>query len=546
MAKDIKFDVEARDPMVSGIQKLSQAVSVTLGPQGRNVFIKTLFHKQITKDGVTVAKLFELEDPLENEGANLVKEVAIRTNELAGDGTSTATLLAEAIVTRGLRNLAAGANPLDLKKGIDKTATLLYEELDKITKVIGADADELKQIAMISANNDEEIGTMIGDIYSKVGKEGVVTIEQSPTSKTYTDVVDGLRFDRGFIAPYFMTNPEKQECNLAKPLILIYNGKLSNMKQIMPAMEVSVGAGRTLLVIAEDVDGQALKGLVVNRMEHDFGICAVKAPGFGSTRTALLEDIAILTGATVISPGTDNIENYVAKPGEEEKSILEALGSCESLAVTQNETTIVDGSGSKSSLVSRLAQIKGQRESEEDEYQQNVLNERIAKLQNGVGVIYVGAVSEIERSEKKDRIEDAKNATKAALEEGIVIGGGVALVRASSKVIVETENDDEDTGVNILLDAVQQPLITIVDNAEDNQGVVVLANVKKSKKKNYGYDAKRGEYVDDMFKAGIVDPKKVTRIALENAVSVATMVLTTECTMVHIPNKDDIGSTHML
>ena len=524
MAKDIKFDVEARDSIKRGVNALANAVKVTLGPKGRNVIIgKSFGGPQITKDGVTVAKEIELEDPLENMGAQMVKEVASKTNDLAGDGTTTATVLAQAIVQEGLKNVAAGANPMDLKAGIDKAVKAIVTDLDKQAKKVSNSSDMIKQVASISSNNDELIGDLISKAFGKVGKEGVITVEESKGTETYVDVVEGMQFDRGYLSPYFVTDSEKMQTEMENPMILLYDKKVSTMKDLLPILEPVAQQGKSLLIIAEDVDGEALATLVVNKLRGSLKIAAVKAPGFGDRRKAMLEDIAILTGGTVISEELGfTLEN----------ATLEMLGTAETVTIDKDNTTIVKGAGKKSDIKARINQIKSQIESTTSDYDKEKLQERLAKLAGGVAVLYVGAASEIEMKEKKDRVDDALNATRAAVEEGIVAGGGVALVRAIS-VLEKLNSDslDETTGINIVAKAIEAPLRTIVENA-GGEGSVVINKVLEGKK-NYGYDAKADKYVD-MLEAGIIDPKKVTRVALENAASVAGMILTTECALVDI------------
>jgi chaperonin GroEL len=524
MAKDIKFDVEARDSIKRGVNALADAVKVTLGPKGRNVIIgKSFGGPQITKDGVTVAKEIELEDPLENMGAQMVKEVASKTNDLAGDGTTTATVLAQAIVKEGLKNVAAGANPMDLKAGIDKAVTAITENLNKQAKKVSNSSDMIKQVASISANNDELIGDLISEAFDKVGKEGVITVEESKGTETYVDVVEGMQFDRGYLSPYFVTDSEKMQTEMESPMILLYDKKVSTMKDLLPILEPVAQQGKSLLIIAEDVDGEALATLVVNKLRGSLKIAAVKAPGFGDRRKAMLEDIAILTGGTVISEELGfTLEN----------ATLEMLGTAETVTIDKDNTTIVKGAGAKKDIKARVNQIKAQIETTTSDYDKEKLQERLAKLAGGVAVLYVGAASEVEMKEKKDRVDDALHATRAAVEEGIVAGGGVALVRA--KAVLEKLNAnslDEVTGMNIVARAIEAPLRTIVENA-GGEGSVVINKVLEGKK-NFGYDAKSDQYVD-MLNAGIIDPKKVTRVALENAASVAGMILTTECALVDI------------
>ncbi len=524
MAKDIKFDVEARDSIKRGVDALANAVKVTLGPKGRNVIISKSFGApQVTKDGVTVAKEIELEDALENMGAQMVKEVASKTNDLAGDGTTTATVLAQAIVKEGLKNVAAGANPMDLKRGIDKAVEAITSHLEKQAKKVSDSSDMIKQVAAISSNNDKFIGSLIAEAFGKVGKEGVITVEEAKGTDTYVDVVEGMQFDRGYLSPYFVTDPEKMNTVLENPMILLYDKKISAMKDLLPILEPVAQQGKTLLIIAEDVDGEALATLVVNKLRGSLKIAAVKAPGFGDRRKAMLEDIAILTGGTVISEERGfTLEN----------ATLEMLGTAETVTIDKDNTTIVNGAGKKGDIKARVNQIKAQIETTTSDYDKEKLQERLAKLAGGVAVLYVGAASEVEMKEKKDRVDDALHATRAAVEEGIVAGGGVALVRAKNALKdVKPENEDEKTGVEIVNRAIESPIRTIVENA-GGEGSVVINKVMEEKK-SFGFNAKTGEYVD-MLKAGIIDPKKVTRVALENAASVAGMILTTECALVDI------------
>ena len=524
MAKDIKFDIEARDSIKRGVNALADAVKVTLGPRGRNVIIgKSFGGPQITKDGVTVAKEIELEDPLENMGAQMVKEVASKTNDLAGDGTTTATVLAQAIVKEGLKNVAAGANPMDLKAGIDKAVAAITANLNKQAKKVNNSSGMIKQVASISANNDGLIGNLISEAFGKVGKEGVITVEESKGTETYVDVVEGMQFDRGYLSPYFVTDSEKMQTEMENPMILLYDKKVSTMKDLLPILEPVAQQGKSLLIIAEDVDGEALATLVVNKLRGSLKIAAVKAPGFGDRRKAMLEDIAILTGGTVISEELGfTLEN----------ATLEMLGTAETVTIDKDNTTIVKGAGNKNDIKARVNQIKAQIETTTSDYDKEKLQERLAKLAGGVAVLYVGAASEVEMKEKKDRVDDALNATRAAVEEGIVAGGGVALVRAISVLEkLNADSLDEQTGINIVAKAIESPLRTIVENA-GGEGSVVINKVLEGKN-NFGYDAKSDKYVD-MLKAGIIDPKKVTRVALENAASVAGMILTTECALVDI------------
>ena len=531
MAKDITFEIEARDGLKRGVDALANAVKVTLGPKGRNVIISKSFGAPVvTKDGVTVAKEIELEDALENMGAQMVKEVASKTNDLAGDGTTTATVLAQAIVKEGLKNVAAGANPMDLKRGIDKAVEAIVENLAKQAKKVGDSSEKIKQVAAISSNNDETIGELIAEAFNKVGKEGVITVEEAKGTDTYVDVVEGMQFDRGYLSPYFVTDSEKMISELDNPYILLFDKKISTMKDLLPVLEPVAQSGKPLLIIAEDVDGEALATLVVNKLRGSLKIAAVKAPGFGDRRKAMLEDIAILTGGTVISEERGfTLEN----------ASLDMLGTCEKVSIDKDNTTIVNGSGSAKNIKARVNQIKSQIETTTSDYDREKLQERLAKLAGGVAVLYVGAASEVEMKEKKDRVDDALHATRAAVEEGIVAGGGVALVRAFSVLSkVKTENADEATGLQIVARAIESPLRTIVENA-GGEGSVVVAKVHEGKG-DFGYDAKSEKYVE-MMKAGIIDPKKVTRIALENAASVAGMILTTECALTDIKEDAPAG-----
>tara|TARA_A100001011_G_scaffold80177_1_gene83209 strand:- start:121 stop:1752 length:1632 start_codon:yes stop_codon:yes gene_type:complete len=524
MAKKIQFDIEAREGLKKGVDALANAVKVTLGPKGRNVIIgKSFGGPQVTKDGVTVAKEIELEDALQNMGAQMVKEVASKTNDLAGDGTTTATILAQAIVTEGLKNVTAGANPMDLKRGVDMAVKTVVDFLNKSAQTVGNSSEKIKQIASISANNDNAIGELITQAFEKVGKEGVITVEEAKGTDTYVDVVEGMQFDRGYLSPYFVTNSEKMESDLENPHILLYDKKISAMKDLLPILEPVAQTGKPLVIIAEDVDGEALATLVVNKLRGALKIAAVKAPGFGDRRKAMLEDIAILTGGTVISEERGfNLEN----------TTIEMLGSSERVTIDKDNTTIVNGSGKKDDIKSRVSQIKAQIETTTSDYDKEKLQERLAKLAGGVAVLYVGAASEVEMKEKKDRVDDALHATRAAVEEGIVSGGGVALLRSISKLnSVKANNDDQSTGIQIISRALESPLRTIVENA-GGEGSVVVSKVLDGKD-SFGYDAKSDKYVD-LFKSGIIDPKKVTRIALENAASVAGMILTTECALVDI------------
>ena len=531
MAKEIVFDIEARDGLKRGVDALANAVKVTLGPKGRNVIISKSFGApQVTKDGVSVAKEIELVNPLENMGAQMVKEVASKTNDLAGDGTTTATVLAQAIVKEGLKNVAAGANPMDLKRGIDKAVEAIVADLDKQSQKVGDATEKIKQVATISANNDDTIGDLIATAFGKVGKEGVITVEEAKGTDTYVDVVEGMQFDRGYLSPYFVTNSEKMITELDHPYILIYDKKISTMKDLLPVLEPVAQTGKPLLIIAEDVDGEALATLVVNKLRGALKIAAVKAPGFGDRRKAMLEDLAILTKGTVIAEERGfTLEN----------TTIDMLGTCERVSIDKDNTTIVNGAGDKKEIAGRVNQIKAQIETTTSDYDKEKLQERLAKLAGGVAVLYVGAASEVEMKEKKDRVDDALHATRAAVEEGIVAGGGVALVRAKDALSkIKAINADEATGIQIVARAVEAPLRTIVENA-GGEGSVVVSKVLEGKG-DFGYDAKTDTYTD-MLKAGIIDPKKVTRVALENAASVAGMILTTECALTEIKEDTPAG-----
>ena len=529
MAKNIIFDIEARNGVKRGVDALANAVKVTLGPKGRNVIIgKSFGAPMVTKDGVSVAKEIELADPLENMGAQMVKEVASKTNDLAGDGTTTATVLAQAIVHEGLKNVASGANPLGLKRGIDKAVEAVVAELTKQAKSVGDTSEEIKQVASISANNDEKIGELIAEAFGKVGKEGVITVEEAKGTETYMEVVEGMQFDRGYLSPYFVTDSEKMTVELENPYILIVDKKINSMKDLLPVLEPAAQSGKPLLIIAEDIEGEALATLVVNKLRGSLKIAAVKAPGFGDRRKAMLEDIAILTGGTVISE---------ERGFTLEKATLDMLGTAENVTLDKDNTTIVNGGGEKENITNRVNQIKAQVESTTSDYDKEKLQERLAKLSGGIGVLYVGAASEVEMKEKKDRVDDALHATRAAVEEGIVAGGGVAFIRALKALSkLKGDNADEQTGINIIAKAIESPMRTIVENA-GGEGSVVINKVLEG---DLGYDAKTNTYVD-MIKAGIIDPKKVTRIALENAASVAGMILTTECALVDIKEADNGG-----
>ena len=535
MAKDITFDISARDGIKRGVDALANAVKVTLGPKGRNVIISKSFGgPQVTKDGVSVAKEIELQDPLENMGAQMVKEVASKTNDLAGDGTTTATVLAQAIVQEGLKNVAAGANPMDLKRGIDKAGEAITNDLEKQTKEVGSSSEKIKQVAAISANNDDVIGELIAEAFGKVGKEGVITVEEAKGTETYVDVVEGMQFDGGYLSPYFVTESEKRQTELENPYILLFDKKISSMKDLLPVLEPVAQSGKPLLIIAEDVDGEALATLVVNKLRGALKIAAVKAPGFGDRRKAMLEDIAILTGGTVISEERGfSLEN----------ATIDQLGTAENVTIDKDNTTIVNGSGSSDDIKARVNQIKAQIETTTSDYDREKLQERLAKLAGGVAVLYVGAASEVEMKEKKDRVDDALHATRAAVEEGIVAGGGVALVRAKRVLeSLESLNADEATGIKIVAKAIESPLRTIVANA-GGEGSVVIAKVIEGDD-DYGYDAKTDRYVN-MLAEGIIDPKKVTRVALENAASVSGMILTTECALTDIPEENGGGGAGM-
>jgi len=527
MAKEIKFDIDARDALKRGVDALANAVKVTLGPQGRNVVIDKKFGgPSITKDGVTVAKEIELVDTIENMGAQMVKEVASKTADIAGDGTTTATVLAQAIVSNGLKNVAAGANPMDLKRGIDKAVAVVVENLKSQSQEVGDSIEKIQQVGAISANNDNTIGSLIAEAMDKVKKEGVITVEEAKGTDTYVEVVEGMQFDRGYLSPYFVTNAEKMLTEMENPYILIYDKKISNMKDLLPVLEPAAQSGKPLLIIAEDVDGEALATLVVNKMRGSLKIAAVKAPGFGDRRKAMLEDIAILTGGTVISE---------ERGFKLENATLEMLGTAEKVRIDKDNTTVVNGAGEKDNIAARVNQIKAQIETTTSDYDREKLQERLAKLAGGVAVLYVGAASEVEMKEKKDRVDDALHATRAAVEEGIIPGGGVALVRAADTLTdLKGDNADETTGIQIVTRAIEEPLRQIVANA-GNEGSVVVSKVKEGKA-DFGYNAKKEKY-ENMFEAGIIDPTKVTRVALENAASVAGMLLTTECVLAEIPEE---------
>lgn len=519
MAKDILFNLDARDGLKKGVDALSNAVKVTLGPKGRNVIIeKSYGAPHITKDGVSVAKEIELQDPVENMGAQLVKEVASKTNDLAGDGTTTATVLAQAIVAAGLKNVIAGANPMDLKRGIDKAVAAVVASLKSQSEQVGESIEKIQQVASISANNDNAIGTLIAEAMAKVKKEGVITVEDAKGIETHVDVVEGMQFDRGYISPYFVTNTEKMEAVYENPFILIYDKKISVMKDLLPILEKSLQTGRPLLIIAEDIDSEALATLVVNRLRGSLKVVAVKAPGFGDRRKEMLEDIAVLTGGTVITE---------EKGYRLEDATLAELGTADKITVTKDNTTIVNGQGAKENIDARAAQIKAQIASTTSDYDREKLQERLAKIAGGVAVIYVGAASEVEMKEKKDRVEDALNATRAAIEEGIIPGGGVGFIRAISSIEkMKGENDDETTGISIIKRALEEPLRQIVENA-GLEGSVVVNKVREGEG-DFGFNA-RTETYENLLKTGVIDPVKVSRVALENAASIASMLLTTEC-----------------
>jgi chaperonin GroEL len=519
MAKEIKFNIEARDQLKSGVDALANAVKVTLGPKGRNVIIEKKFGApHITKDGVTVAKEVELEDPFQNMGAQLVKEVASKTNDDAGDGTTTATVLAQSIIGVGLKNVTAGANPMDLKRGIDKAVEKVVESLKAQSVAVGDDLQKIEHVAKISANGDEKIGKLIAEAMGKVKKEGVITVEEAKGTETYVDVVEGMQFDRGYISAYFVTDTEKMEANLENPFILIYDKKISVLKDLLPILESAVKTGRPLLIIAEDIESEALTTLVVNRLRGSLKVAAVKAPGFGDRRKEMLEDIAVLTGGTVISE---------EKGLSLEAATLDMLGTADKITINKDNTTIVNGAGAKDAIAARVGQIKTQIEKTTSDYDREKLQERLAKLAGGVAVLYVGAPSEVEMKEKKDRVDDALSATRAAVEEGTVPGGGTAYIRAIETLEgLKGENEDETTGIEIVKRAIEEPLRQIVNNA-GREGAVVVQKVREGKG-NFGYNARLDIY-EDLVASGVIDPTKVTRVALENAASIAGMFLTTEC-----------------
>ncbi len=528
MAKQILFDTKARDQLKKGVDQLANAVKVTLGPKGRNVVIDKKFGSpNVTKDGVSVAKEIELKDPIENMGAQMVKEVASKTADLAGDGTTTATVLAQAIVAGGLKNVAAGANPMDLKRGIDKAVSEVKENLKKQSEVVGDDFDKIGQVASISANNDEVIGTLIADAMKKVGKNGVITVEEAKGTETEVKTVEGMQFDRGYLSPYFVTNTEKMEADLESPYILICDKKISSMKELLPVLEQTAQTGKPLVIISEEVEGEALATLVVNKIRGSLKVAAVKAPGFGDRRKAMLQDIAILTGGVVVS------EEQGRKL---EDTTIDMLGTCEKITIDKENTVIVNGAGNAADIKGRVGQINAEIENSTSDYDKEKLQERLAKLSGGVAVLYIGAASEVEMKEKKDRVDDALAATRAAVEEGIVAGGGVAFVRAIESIAkLDGDNADEATGINIIRRALEEPLRQIVANA-GGEGSVVIQNVKDGKK-DYGYNARTDVY-ENLIGAGVIDPTKVSRVALENAASVASMLLTTECLIADIPEAE--------
>ena len=529
MAKIIKFDVEAREKLKSGVDALANAVKVTLGPKGRNVVIERKYGApHVTKDGVSVAKEIELEDPIENMGAQMVKEVASKTSDVAGDGTTTATVLAQAIMAAGLKNVAAGANPMDLKRGIDKAVVAVVAELQKLAQNVGNDNKKIEQVAAISANNDAEIGKLIADAMAKVSKDGVITVEEAKGTDTYSDVVEGMQFDRGYLSPYFITNADEMEAEMERAYILIYDKKISTMKDLLPVLEKVAQQGAQLLIIAEDVDGEALATLVVNKIRGTIKVCAVKAPGFGDRRKEMLQDIAILTGGTVVSEELGH---------KLEQTDLTYLGRAERITVDKDNTTIVGGKGKKDDIKARINEIKAQIEKTTSDYDREKLQERLAKLSGGVAVLYVGAATEVAMKEKKDRVDDALHATRAAVEEGIVAGGGVAYIRAIDALEkLRGGNEDEKIGIDIIKKSLEAPIRTIVENA-GIEGSIVVQKVREGKA-DFGFNA-RSEKYENLLKAGVIDPVKVTRVALENAASIAGLLLTTECTIVEKPEKKD-------
>ena len=535
MAKEIKFNIQAREELKKGVDALADAVKVTLGPKGRNVIIEKKFGApHITKDGVSVAKEVELEDKFQNMGAQLVKEVASKTGDDAGDGTTTATVLAQAIITTGLKNVAAGANPMDLKRGIDKAVAKVVESIKAQAQEVGDDFDKIENVAKVSANNDEEIGRLIAEAMKKVKKEGVITVEEAKGTDTTVDVVEGMQFDRGYISPYFVTNTEKMECEMDSPFILLYDKKISNLKDMLPILEATAQSGRPLLIIAEDVDNEALATLVVNRLRGSLKICAVKAPGFGDRRKEMLEDIATLTGGVVVSE---------EKGLKLEGTTIDMLGTAEKVSVNKENTTIVNGAGDKQAIADRVAQIKVQIETTKSQYDREKLQERLAKLAGGVAVLYIGAPSEVEMKEKKDRVDDALSATRAAVTEGIVPGGGTAYIRCiESLENLKGVNEDETTGIDIIRRAIEEPLRQIVYNA-GLEGAVIVQRVKDGKG-DFGYNARTNKF-ENLFETGVIDPAKVTRVALENAASIAGMFLTTECVIAEKPEENPMPAGGM-
>ena len=532
MAKEVKYNIEARDALKKGVDTLANAVKVTLGPKGRNVIIEKKFGSPaITKDGVTVAKEIDLKDPMENMGAQMVKEVASKTADQAGDGTTTATVLAQAIITAGIKNVAAGANPMDLKRGIDKAVSIVVNNLRSQSQTVGEDNQKIKQVASISANNDEVIGSLIAEAMNKVGKDGVITVEEAKGTETEVKTVEGMQFDRGYLSPYFVTNTDKMEVELENPYILIYDKKISNMKELLPILEKQVQTGKPLLIIAEDLDGEALATLVVNKIRGSLKVAAVKAPGCGDRRKAMLEDIAILTGGTVISE---------ERGFKLENAELESLGQAEKVLIDKDNTTMINGAGESDDIKARVNQIKAQIESTTSDYDREKLQERLAKLAGGVAVLYVGAATEVDMKEKKDRVDDALHATRAAVEEGIVAGGGVAFIRSIEALVdLKGDNEDENTGINIIKRAIEEPLRQICNNA-GIEGSIVVQKVKEGTA-DFGYNARTDVY-ENLIGAGVIDPTKVSRIALENAASIASMLLTTEVVLADALEEDKGGA----
>ena len=532
MAKQVKYNVDARDALKRGVDTLANAVKVTLGPKGRNVIIDKKFGSPaITKDGVTVAKEIELKEPLENMGAQMVKEVASKTADIAGDGTTTATVLAQAIVTAGIKNVAAGANPMDLKRGIDKAVAAVVGSLKSQSQTVGEDNNKIKQVAAISANNDEVIGSLIAEAMGKVGKDGVITVEEAKGTETEVKTVEGMQFDRGYLSPYFVTNADKMEAELESPYILIYDKKISSMKELLPVLEKQVQTGKPLVIIAEDLDGEALATLVVNKIRGSLKVAAVKAPGFGDRRKAMLEDIAILTGGTVISE---------ERGYKLENADLSYLGQAEKIVIDKDNTTVINGAGNADDIKARVNQIKSQIETTTSDYDREKLQERLAKIAGGVAVLYVGAATEVEMKEKKDRVDDALHATRAAVEEGIVAGGGVAFIRAvASLADLKGANEDENTGIQIIRRAIEEPLRQICENA-GIEGSIVVQKVKEGTA-DFGYNARTDVY-ENLIGAGVIDPTKVSRVALENAASIASMLLTTECVLADDPEEEKAGA----